>query len=188
MSTEDSIASIPTSRRDALKMTGAAAAGAAVFWSGLSALSSAAGASEVAPLAAAGVVTSAEVTIGGVKLANVTIAGYGEMDTEVVEYKDPEDQTTRYRPGNNKTTRIKITREWSNDTTFIDWYENNSTGTPDLRQIHVAIFAGTTNVATLVATNCWPVSWIGPALDKSLSSAHATESLVISADSFTYSK
>jgi len=65
--------------------------------------------------------TKFSVEIAGRVVGSIISVDGLEHSHETVEYKDPEDMTTRYRPGNNKTTRIKVVREWSNDTTFIDW-------------------------------------------------------------------
>src|SRR5579872_5244701 len=75
--------------------------------------------------------TKFTVEIAGRVVGSIISVDGLEHSHETVEYKDPEDQTTRYRPGNNKTTRIKITREWSNDTTFIDWYQTVIAGQVD---------------------------------------------------------
>ncbi len=189
MTTADDTVSPRASRRDALKMTGVAAAGAAAFWSGLAALSQTdAGASSVVSHATSGVPASVVVTINGVKIQNVTVAGYAESDIDVVAYTPSGTTQTRYRAGNNKTTRIKITREWSNDTTFIDWYQGIAAGKADERTLVISILGPKSAViAKLTATNVWPFSWVGPAYDKSLGSAHATESITLSADSFEYS-
>ncbi len=126
-----------------------------------------------------------QVEIDGVALKGITQVDASAGGT--VEYKDPEDMTTRYRPGNNKTGRITITREWSNDTTFYSWMERASSGKAERRSITVVILADDGTTAKLELSNVTPVGWSGPA-EKSLGSAHATESLTCVYENFDYKK
>jgi hypothetical protein len=183
--TSDQLASRP----DAIQMTGAAAAGAAVVWSGSSALAdSGAGASVREPLAAAGVPTGVIVTINGKRITNVTVAGYAESEVNVLPFIAQVGTARRYRPGNNKIARIKITRGWSTDATWIDWYSNSASVELDARQFEIVITgAKSVVIVKLSAVNVWPFSWCGPAFDNSFALSHAVESITLSADSFEYS-
>jgi len=132
--------------------------------------------------------TKFSVELAGIVVGSIISVDGLEHSHETVEYKDPEDQTTRYRPGNNKTTRIKVVREWSNDTTFIDWYQKVISGNTDRRTITVSILAdnGTATMA-LNFYNAYPETYAFPNF-KSLGSAHAVESLTCVYESFDYKK
>jgi phage tail-like protein len=132
--------------------------------------------------------TKFSVEIAGRVVGSIISVDGLEHSHETVEYKDPEDMTTRYRPGNNKTTRIKITREWSNDTTFIDWYQTVVAGNTDRRTITVTILAdnGTATMG-LNFYNAYPETYAFPSF-KSLGSAHAVESLTCVYENFDYKK
>jgi len=132
--------------------------------------------------------TKFSVEIAGRVVGSIISVDGLEHSHETVEYKDPEDMTTRYRPGNNKTTRIKITREWSNDTTFIDWYQTVVQGNTDRRTITVTILAdnGTATMG-LNFYNSYPETYAFPSF-KSLGSAHAVESLTCVYENFDYKK
>ena len=107
--------------------------------------------------------TKFSVEIAGRVVGSIISVDGLEHSHETVEFKDPEDMTTRYRPGNNKTTRIKITREWSNDTTFIDWYQTVVQGNVDRRTITVSILAdnGTATMG-LNFYNAYPETYAFP--------------------------
>jgi len=132
--------------------------------------------------------TKFSVELSGIVVGSIISVDGLEHSHETVEYKDPEDQTTRYRPGNNKTTRIKVVREWSNDTTFIDWYQKVISGNTDRRTITVSILAdnGTATMA-LNFYNAYPETYAFPNF-KSLGSAHAVESLTCVYENFDYKK
>jgi len=132
--------------------------------------------------------TKFSVEIAGRVVGSIISVDGLEHSHETVEYKDPEDMTTRYRPGNNKTTRIKITREWSNDSTFIDWYQTVVQGNTDRRTITVSILAdnGTATMG-LNFYNAYPETYTFPSF-KSLGSAHAVESLTCVYEMFDYKK
>jgi len=132
--------------------------------------------------------TKFTVEIAGRVVGSIISVDGLEHSHETVEYKDPEDQTTRYRPGNNRTTRIKITREWSNDTTFIDWYQTVVAGNTDRRTVTVTLLAdnGTATMG-LNFYNTYPETYAFPSF-KSLGSAHAVESLTCVYENFDYKK
>jgi phage tail-like protein len=132
--------------------------------------------------------TKFSVELAGIVVGSIISVDGLEHSHETVEYKDPEDQTTRYRPGNNKTTRIKVVREWSNDTTFIDWYQKVISGNTDRRTITVSILAdnGTATMG-LNFYNTYPETYAFPSF-KSLGSAHAVESLTCVYENFDYKK
>lgn len=97
-------------------------------------------------------------------------------------------QQTRYRPGNNKTTRIKITREWSNDSAFRDWYKSTLDGKTDRRSISVIFHNDAGEEAgRLNLHDCYPTAYEPPS-ENSKSSGHATESITISYENFDYKK
>lgn len=131
------------------------------------------------------------ISIGGTPLSGSIESASFENETEVVEYKDGEDQTTRYRPGNNKTTRIKITREWSNDSFFHDWYQAASQSSTDRKQrgktMELVVYdrAGKTS-GTFVLSAAWPFKWT--LSQKSMGSSHAVESVELVYENFDYKK
>jgi len=132
--------------------------------------------------------TKFTVEIAGRVVGSIISVDGLEHSHETVEYKDPEDQTTRYRPGNNKTTRIKITREWSNDSTFIDWYQTVIAGQVDRRSVTVTLLADDgTPTMSLNFYQCYPETLSLPSF-KSLGSAHAVESLTCVYENFDYKK
>jgi len=132
--------------------------------------------------------TKFSVEIAGIAVGSIIEVSGLEHQHETVEYRDPEDMTMRYRPGNNKTARIKITREWSNDTTFIDWYQTVVNGRTDRRAVTVSVNAddGTPKMA-LNFFNCYPETYAFPSF-KSMGSAHAVESLTCVYEQFSYKK
>jgi phage tail-like protein len=132
--------------------------------------------------------TKFSVEISGHVVGSIISVDGLEHSHETVEYKDPEDMTTRYRPGNNKTTRIKITREWSNDTTFIDWYQSVVKGQVDRRPITVNILSDSGDATmSLNFYHAYPETYTFPSF-KSLGSAHAIESLTCVFEAFDYKK
>lgn len=134
------------------------------------------------------------VTVDGVPFP--TVIGVEGLAHEVVEYKDPEDMTTRYRPGNNKSTRIKLTREWANDSAWLNAVD--ATEKPTRKTITVTILSRSAKTppqptiansdtlplpgaSSFNLSGCWPAAWNGPSF-KSLGSAHAVESLTFICD------
>jgi phage tail-like protein len=132
--------------------------------------------------------TKFSVEIAGNVVGSIISVDGLEHSHETVEYKDPEDMTTRYRPGNNKTTRIKITREWSNDTTFIDWYQNVVKGQTKRTTITVNVLSDDGNITmSLNFYNAYPETYTFPSF-KSMGSAHAVESLTCVFENFDYKR
>lgn len=130
----------------------------------------------------------AQLTIDGIRVKGITqIDGTSDISGhDTVEYKDPEDMTTRYRPGNNKTGRIKITREWSNDTTFVNWAQA-SEKKEQRKSISIIFLSDDGTEGVLTLNNAVPTGWSGPAA-KSLGSAHAVESIELVYENFDYKK
>jgi phage tail-like protein len=107
---------------------------------------------------------------------------------EPIEGIDELAKQARYRPGNNKTTRIKITREWSNDTTFREWYKTVIDGKVERKSISVIFHNDAGEEAgRLNFHECWPTDYTEPD-ENARSSGHATESITLVYETFDYKK
>lgn len=172
-----------TSRRDALKLAGAATLG------GVAAATLTAGEAGAVTSAAAISTTNFAVLLDGVKLTKVTAFQTSSDAIEIDNVTASSGAPARYRPGNNRTTRIKITREWSNDTTFIDWYQQVVAGSTNTRLVTVVLHSPAGPEAfRFNYYDCFPSEYDGPTLAVAKNSGHAIESLTIAYETFDYKK
>jgi phage tail-like protein len=172
---------VAPNRRDALKMAGAAALG------GVAATVVSAGTADaIRPMAYSGHKFSVE--IAGKVVANLTEVDTMDNEIQVIYGTNPSTQALSTTPGSVTATRIKITREWSNDTTFIDWTRGVMSGKDDRRTITVTILSD--NGVEAMKYNfyeAWPCSYTGPSLSKSLVGG-LQESIVCVYETFDYKK
>ncbi len=68
------------------------------------------------------------------------------------------------RPGPGLPTKMMILREWSHDTTFIDWYQTVVRGNVSRKTVAIILHNGTGEAAgRFDLVNCFPSKWEGPA-------------------------
>ncbi len=149
-----------TTRREALKLSGAAALG------GMAAMLASGSFEDPAGAATTHVPTAVQVTLGG-----VAVPGVVSVDSMVAVYETSSALENGQWVQNvtGVSTRIKIVREWSNDTTFIDWFQaagssSGSTGEGESMVVKVTGRHGS-QASVFTLSDCTPVEWDGPSYD-----------------------
>jgi hypothetical protein len=180
---EDHVSGTP-SRRELLKLSGVTAVGAAGFFAAAAeATSNAAGA---ATTSAPRVPTKVVMQYAGRRVSRFTaMSASSELSLVTTEGSNGVATTTRLSPG---TMRIKLTREWSNDTTFIDWYNQADAGTDKPVEVTVTVLGNrNSTISELTLADAQPLAWSGPSYNRSTPKSLATESLTLVATSWTFS-
>jgi hypothetical protein len=107
------------------------------------------------------------------------------LDVVVGESSTGGSTVQRLRPG---TVRVRITREWSNDTTFIDWYAGASAGTDGPQTMTVSVLGKRhSTISQLTMNDAVVVEWDAPVFDITQPTVPAVETLTLLATDWTYS-
>ena len=122
----------------------------------------------------------------GAEISGIPVSGLQSIEG-IEPYKDGEAMEQRSRPGRGRPLQFTLTREWSNDTTFIDWYQTVSKGKVERKNITVTLFDKGSDSGRMNYFNCWPTAYTPPAAN-SKGSTHAIESLELTCESFDYKK
>ena len=166
-----------TSRRDLLKMTGAATlAGATAIAAG----AETAGAATRRFPSASSAGLRVAVQINGVAVAGLISVDSIESTSDVTYELNSGTGTITSNPGTPTVQAVVLSKDWSNTSEWYKWRKAVLDGKVDRRSVSVIFLNDAGKVsARMNFYNCWPSKWKGPELN-ARSSGHAGEKLEIS--------
>jgi hypothetical protein len=180
-----------TSRRDALKVGGAVAAGAASFFAGAAATARSADAA-VDPRATGHIPTTIVMEVGGVRVRRVRSVSNASVSVSVVATPDSTGRVALSR-GQSQAVSVSVTRDLDGDPTFRTWFAGKASSTGGLaeaieqRVVLTLLGRHGSTVGKLTLTNAWPSVWgTGNWVLPDSTAIQLTERVTIVADSATF--
>lgn len=117
-----------------------------------------------------------------VEIENVTAGGIHtveglDQENETVEYQDSDDRFSRLRPGRKKFNKITLTRDWSSNPEFYDWFKTVIDGKTSRKSVSFSFLNDQGVEATRVNIyHAWPSKWKINGIN-ARTSGHVTESI-----------
>ncbi|MHB8574704.1 MAG: phage tail protein [Dehalococcoidia bacterium] len=157
-----------TSRRAALMIAGAVAAGSAAA----AMASTVPGSPLGAPVALADTTTASNFSLA---IDGIPVRGVQSIDQLEIPSAIDELPNGRSRPGRQKPGTIKITRDFSSTKEFYNWRKAVIDGKVDRKSVSIILSDAGDKLGQILLGGCWAENWTLNARN----SAHATETLEV---------